>query len=85
MTYIGRPAPSPAGFLHLGHEDFDPHRSKPEFVVATLEHLAWLDIAWQLPTVTQYQRLPLYRDAMHHSSMPASPTLAPAPAATSPR
>ncbi len=66
--YRGRLAPSPTGFLHLGHartfwvawkraraasgslifrnEDLDPQRSKPEFVRAMFEDLAWLGLDW---------------------------------------
>ena len=61
-------APSPTGFLHLGHalsaaevwraaeasggrvllriEDIDPARSRPDFVDAIQEDLAWLGFAW---------------------------------------
>lgn len=67
MTYRGRIAPTPTGYLHLGHastfliaveraaggvlvlrnEDLDPQRSKPLYVEAFLEDLAWLGISWQ--------------------------------------
>lgn len=52
------------GTLLLRNEDLDRQRSKPEFVTAMLEDLAWLGITWQPPVVTQSERLPLYRAAM---------------------
>jgi glutamyl/glutaminyl-tRNA synthetase len=69
MSYRGRIAPSPTGYLHLGHartfliaakraqqhggtlilrnEDLDKQSSRPEFVRAMTEDLAWLDFKWQ--------------------------------------
>lgn len=52
------------GTLLLRNEDLDPQRSKPEFVEAMLEDLAWLGITWQPPIITQSERLLLYRAAM---------------------
>ena len=68
MLYRGRIAPSPTGYLHLGHartfliawerarqgggtlilrnDDLDTQRSRPVFVEAMLEDLAWLGIEW---------------------------------------
>ncbi len=68
-TYRGRIAPSPTGYLHLGHartfliaeerarqhggtlilrnDNLDSQRSRPRFVEAMIEDLAWLGIEWQ--------------------------------------
>jgi glutamyl-tRNA synthetase len=51
------------GTLLLRNEDLDPQRSRPEFVSAMLEDLAWLRIAWQPPMLSQSTRLPAYRAA----------------------
>lgn len=51
------------GTLLLRNEDLDPQRSKPEYVDAMIEDLAWLGIAWTPPIITQSQRIPLYREA----------------------
>ena len=51
------------GTLLLRNEDLDPQRSRPEFVSAMLEDLAWLGIAWQPPMLSQSERLPAYRAA----------------------
>jgi glutamyl-queuosine tRNA(Asp) synthetase len=52
------------GTLLLRNEDLDPQRSKPEYVEAMLEDLAWLGIEWQPPMLSQSQRIPLYREAL---------------------
>lgn len=51
------------GKLLLRNEDLDPQRSRPEFVDAMLEDLAWLGIEWQPPLLSQSERLPVYRAA----------------------
>ena len=51
------------GTLLLRNEDLDPQRSRPEYVDAMLEDLAWLGISWQPPMVSQSERLSLYRAA----------------------
>ncbi|RZU41542.1 tRNA glutamyl-Q(34) synthetase GluQRS [Edaphobacter modestus] len=51
------------GTLLLRNEDLDPHRSKPEYVDAMIEDLAWLGIEWTPPILVQSQRLALYREA----------------------
>ncbi len=51
------------GTLLLRNEDLDPHRSKPEYVKAMLEDLAWLGIEWQPPMLSQSERISLYRNA----------------------
>ena len=72
---VFRFAPSPNGYLHLGHaysalvnarmaqdagarlllriEDTDESRSRPEFVQAIFEDLAWLGISWEEPVRIQ--------------------------------
>lgn len=79
---IFRFAPSPNGFLHLGHaysallnahmakeaagrlllriEDTDESRSRPEFVQAIFEDLAWLGIDWEEPVRIQSQHFADY-------------------------
>ena len=56
------------GTLLLRNEDLDPQRSRPEFVDAMLEDLAWLGIAWQPPMLSQSERLPAYRAAFEQLS-----------------
>ena len=51
------------GMLLLRNEDLDPQRSRPEYVEAVLEDLAWLGIAWKPPMLSQSSRLAAYRDA----------------------
>ncbi|HEY5056756.1 MAG TPA: glutamate--tRNA ligase family protein [Acidobacteriaceae bacterium] len=51
------------GTLLLRNEDLDSQRSRPEFVDAMLEDLAWLGIAWQPPMLSQSTRLAAYRAA----------------------
>jgi glutamyl-queuosine tRNA(Asp) synthetase len=53
------------GTLLFRNEDLDPHRSRPEFVTAMFEDLAWLGITWTPPIITQSQRLALYREALN--------------------
>lgn len=79
---VFRFAPSPNGFLHLGHaysallnarmaaeaggrlllriEDTDETRSRPEFVQAILDDLAWLGISWEQPVRIQSQHVADY-------------------------
>lgn len=79
---VFRFAPSPNGFLHLGHaysallnarmardaggrlllriEDTDESRSRPEFVQAIFEDLAWLGISWEEPVRFQSQHFADY-------------------------
>lgn len=79
-------APSPNGYLHLGHalsalivwqwakalggrfllriEDTDISRSKPHFVDAIYEDLAWLGINWEEPVRVQSEHLPDYQHAI---------------------
>jgi glutamyl-tRNA synthetase len=52
------------GTLLLRNEDLDPQRSRPEYVNAMLEDLAWLGIAWQPPMLSQSTRLDAYRAAL---------------------
>jgi glutamyl/glutaminyl-tRNA synthetase len=53
------------GTLLLRNEDIDPHRSKPAYLEAILEDLAWLGINWQPPIITQSQHDSLYHAAFH--------------------
>ena len=81
-TPIFRFAPSPNGFLHIGHaysallnqkmaeeaggrlllriEDTDQTRSRPEFVNAIFEDLAWLGIGWEEPVRIQSEHFADY-------------------------
>ena len=78
-------APSPNGYLHLGHaysalitdrwahqlggqwllrmEDTDPERSKPEFIQAIYQDLAWLGLTWPSPVMMQSARFTSYQSA----------------------
>jgi glutamyl-tRNA synthetase len=79
-------APSPTGYLHVGHartfwvawkrareaggtlvlrnDDLDPGRSRPEFVEAFVEDLAWLGLDWDEGPVAQSARITLYEEAL---------------------
>jgi glutamyl-tRNA synthetase len=52
------------GVLLLRNEDLDPQRSRPEYVEAMIEDLAWLGISWTPPMIVQSQRIALYREAL---------------------
>jgi glutamyl-Q tRNA(Asp) synthetase len=52
------------GRFHLRIEDIDPTRSKPEFVDAIQEDLAWLGLKWETPVILQSERMDAYRDAL---------------------
>ena len=80
--HVFRFAPSPNGYLHLGHaysallnarmaadsggrlllriEDTDESRSRPEFVQAIFEDLAWLGLSWEEPVRVQSQHFADY-------------------------
>lgn len=51
------------GTALLRIEDIDAERSKPEFVAAILEDLAWLGLTWPEPVMLQSQRMDVYADA----------------------
>ena len=53
------------GTLLLRNEDLDPQRSKPDYVEAMIEDLAWLGIAWQPPIISQSERTNLYRASLN--------------------
>ena len=53
------------GTLYLRDEDLDPQRARPEFSAAMREDLLWLGLTWDAE-LRQSERLPLYRDALHH-------------------
>jgi len=57
-------ARSAEGVLLLRNEDLDPQRSKPEYVDAMLEDIAWLGIEWQPPMLSQSTRPDAYREAL---------------------
>ena len=79
---VFRFAPSPNGFLHLGHaysallnarmaaeaegrlllriEDTDESRSRPEYVTAIYEDLAWLGLHWEQPVRIQSEHFADY-------------------------
>ncbi len=85
MNPILRFAPSPNGFLHLGHaysalfschwarkmgadfllriEDIDILRSKPQYIEAIKQDLAWLGIKWLEPIMLQSTRFDIYKEA----------------------
>lgn len=52
------------GRLFLRNDDLDMARCRPEFVEAMAEDLRWLGLDWDGPTITQSERLPLYREAL---------------------
>jgi glutamyl-Q tRNA(Asp) synthetase len=54
------------GTALLRIEDIDAERSKPEFVAAIMEDLAWLGLAWPEPMMLQSQRMDAYADAGNH-------------------
>jgi glutamyl-Q tRNA(Asp) synthetase len=51
------------GTALLRIEDTDPERSKPEFVAAIVEDLAWLGLHWPEPVLQQSQRFEVYAEA----------------------
>lgn len=51
------------GTLLLRNEDLDSQRSRPEYIDAMLEDLAWLGITWTPPMLSQSTRLDAYREA----------------------
>jgi len=53
------------GTLLLRNEDIDPHRSRPSYLAAILEDLAWLGIEWHPPLITQSHRTYLYHSAFN--------------------
>jgi glutamyl-Q tRNA(Asp) synthetase len=52
------------GQFLLRIEDIDPGRSRPEFVQAIFDDLAWLGLSWDGPVLFQSQRLSLYAAAL---------------------
>ncbi len=83
---VFRFAPSPNGYLHVGHaysalfnaklarelggrlllriEDIDPVRSRPEYIAAICEDLAWLGLEWEEPVRRQSEHLSDYALAL---------------------
>ncbi len=54
-----------AGTLILRNDDLDRDRSRPEFVTAMLEDLAWLGIQWQEGPYAQSDRTAIYQEAFN--------------------
>jgi glutamyl-Q tRNA(Asp) synthetase len=54
------------GTALLRIEDIDAERSKPEFVTAIMEDLAWLGLEWPEPVLQQSQHMDAYADAGNH-------------------
>ena len=54
------------GRFLLRIDDLDPTRSRPEFVAAIKEDLAWLGLDWGAPVLVQSQRTAAYEQALDH-------------------
>jgi len=52
------------GTFLLRIEDLDRSRSRPEFELAIVEDLAWLDLSWSKPVLHQSTRFDTYRSAL---------------------
>ncbi len=52
------------GRFILRIEDIDPHRSRPEFVDAIYEDLAWIGLRWATPVRRQSMHIPAYVAAL---------------------
>ena len=61
--YTWNAATSLGGTALLRIEDTDPERSKPEFVAAIFEDLAWLGLEWPEPVLRQSERFEIYAEA----------------------
>ena len=61
--YTWNAAASLGGTALLRIEDTDPERSKPEFVAAIFEDLAWLGLEWPEPVLRQSERFEIYAEA----------------------
>lgn len=57
-------AEAQGGTLLLRNDDLDRARCRPEYVAAMTEDLRWFGFCWQEPTISQSERLPLYRAAL---------------------
>ena len=71
--HLGHAFSAVAGHIHarqgggkflLRIEDLDPARSRPEFVDAIFEDLAWLGLEWDPPTFVQSERTVAYDEAL---------------------
>ena len=54
------------GQFLLRIEDIDQSRARPQWEAQIYEDLTWLGLSWPTPVMRQSDRLPRYRQALHH-------------------